>query len=82
MPLYRTRPEFVEAILLLPETAEQIARWSGGTVSWNRDGTPIVSIPTQLGTLVVLDHMYVIKDMKNQWNAMKITDFTGKYELI
>jgi len=81
MPLYRTRPEFVEAILLLPETAEQIARWTGGEVQWI-EGKVTVTIPTAMGQIMALDHMYVVKDMKNQWNVMTINDFVGKYELI
>ena len=81
MPLYRTRPEFVEAILLIPETADQIARWTGGEVGWI-DGKVTVTITTSTGRIMALDHMYVVKDMKNQWNVMVINDFVGKYELI
>jgi hypothetical protein len=82
MPLYRTRPEFVEAILLMPETAEQVARWTGGELSWDAEGKPQVMIITATGRIMALDHMYVVKDMKNQWNVMMINDFVGKYELL
>jgi hypothetical protein len=66
----------------MPETAEQIARWTDGELSWDAEGKPQVVITTKLGKIVVLDHMYVVKDMKNQWNVMVINDFVGKYELL
>lgn len=83
MAIYRTRPEFVEAVLLTPHTAHKIATWCNGVVAEDLSGVIGVDVPIgALGLMRALLGMYVVRDAKSQWQIMTHNDFVGKYELL
>lgn len=83
MPIYRRRPEFVEALLVLPETAQLIANWTHGEAIYEPDGRVAVEFETQTGQRIrVPQDMYVIRTQENEWKTMTLTEFAGRYELL
>lgn len=86
--IYRTRPTFVEAYLLTPETAKAIAFWTSGQVVEEID--PLdrskryvgINIPTVGGVIRAQENMYVYKDQAGEFKIMSARDFAGKYELL
>jgi hypothetical protein len=65
---YRTKPALVEAVQLLPENAETVARWCGGALAASAnalDRTEVfveLNLPTLEGVVRVSQGDYVVKD--------------------
>jgi hypothetical protein len=86
--IYRTRPDFVEAYLLTPATADALAVWTGGQVVEEIDPTDStkryvgINIPTVAGVIRASENMFIVKHQDGHFGVMSSRDFAGKYELL
>lgn len=84
---YRKKPVEVQAIQLLPDNADEIAEWCGGSVVEEID--PIddtkryvgVNIPTLEGVMRASENDYVIKGVKGEFYPCKPEIFAATYEI-
>jgi hypothetical protein len=86
MPIYVTRPEYVEAMLLLEETASAIERWTHGHLIRYREDGKLMGIEITVGEdesgpikIYGSVNMYVVRDQIGHWNFMTVNQFIGRY---
>ena len=80
MNKFRKKQVIIEAVQLLEDNAEEVAKWCSGVLDWNIKGEPLIEIETLEGTMTAVFGDFVIKGIADEFYPCAPEIFEESYE--